>query len=59
MKAIISMIKDTVGTKIINIACLMHTHYTYACHILINISFIKLTLPSNFGPCSHEEMNIS
>jgi hypothetical protein len=30
----------------------MHTHYTYARHILI--SFVKLTLPSYFGPRSHE-----
>ena len=32
----------------------MHIHYTYARHIVVNISFIKLTLPSYFGPHSHE-----
>jgi hypothetical protein len=52
MKFIISMMKDKVETKFINIAYLMHTHYTYARHILI--SFVKLTLPSYFGPRSHE-----
>ena len=54
MKFIISMMKDKLETKFINIACLMHTHYTYARHILINVNFIKLILPSFFGPCSHE-----
>ena len=48
------MMKDKVETKFINIACLLHTHYMYACYILININFIKLTLPSYFGPRSHE-----
>ncbi len=54
MKFITSMMKDKVQIKFINIICLMHTHYTYAHHILINISFIKLTLRSYFGPRSHE-----
>ena len=30
------------------------SHYTYARHILINISFVKLTLSSYFGPRLHE-----
>jgi hypothetical protein len=54
MKFITFMMKDKVETTFINIACLMYTHYTYARHILINISFVKLTLPSYFGPHSHE-----
>ncbi len=32
----------------------MHGYYTYTRHILININFVKLTLTSSFGPCSHE-----
>ena len=32
----------------------MYTYYTYARHILINISFVKLTLPSYFYPRLHE-----
>ena len=43
MTFVISMMKEKVETKIINIVCLMRTHYTYARHI-INISFVKLTL---------------
>ena len=48
------MMKDKIENKFINIECPMHAHYTYARHILINISFVKLTLPSYFGPHSHE-----
>lgn len=54
MKFITSMMKNKVETKFINIACLTHTHYMYARHILINISIIKLTLSSYFGPRLHE-----
>ncbi len=54
MKFIVSMMKDKVETKFIDIAFLMHTHYMYARHILINISFVKLTLLNYFGPRSHE-----
>ena len=54
MKFIISMMKDKVEIKFINIAWLIHNHCTYARYILININFIKLTLPSYFGPRSHE-----
>ena len=54
MKFIISMIKDKVEIKFINITCLMHINYAYTRHILININFIKLTLSSYFGPRSHE-----
>jgi hypothetical protein len=32
MEFIISMMKDKVETKFINIAFFMHTHYTYARH---------------------------
>ncbi len=46
--------KDKIENKFINIECPMHAHYTYARQILINISFAKLTLPSYFGPHSHE-----
>lgn len=32
----------------------MYTHYTYAHYILININFVKVTLPSHFGYSSHK-----
>lgn len=54
MKFTTSLTKDKVEIKFINITCLMHTHYTYTRHILINISFVKLILPSYFGPHLHE-----
>lgn len=54
MKFIITMIKDKIETKIINIICLMHTHYTYTRHVLININFVKLTLISHFSHGLHE-----
>ena len=38
MKFIIFMVKNKVETKFINIECPMHTHYTHARHILINIA---------------------
>ena len=49
------MMKDKVETTFIKCCMhLMHTHCTYARHILININFIKLTLPSYFVSSSHE-----
>lgn len=54
MKFTTSLTKDKVEIKFINITCLVHTHYTYTRHILINISFVKLILPSYFGPHLHE-----
>ena len=32
----------------------MHTHYTHAHHMLINISLVKLILPSYCDPGSHD-----
>ena len=54
MKFIISIMRDKVDTKFINMACLMHAYYTNTRHILININFVKLTFTSYFGPCPHE-----